>query len=110
MEQKWWSVSISCAVHKKEIPITGAVFSGDGEIAFFAFCAECKETYRWITTGQKLVHLGLLNDFQAWIKGSKKPKESKPVQPPLAIPPPILTEDDKKFFRDDGIIPPEDLQ
>ena len=50
-----------------------------------------------------------MNDIDADAKESKDKRERRPIQPPIGIAPPIITADDKKLLRDDGIEPPDDL-
>jgi len=100
MEKFWWGTSCICPECKVDCTLQVVFFAADGQLQFTYWCPKCKEILRWEVYATQLAHQALLNDMK---KARKAPLTIQPVQPPLRLKPPLLTEKDKKDAHDMGI-------
>ena len=100
MEKFWWGTSCICPECKVDCTLQVVFFAADGQLQFTYWCPKCKEILRWEVYATQLAHQALLNDMK---KARKAPPTIQPVQPPLRLKPPLLTEKDKKDAHDMGI-------
>ena len=98
----WWSASCTCPECKVECTLQVAFFKADGQFQFTYWCSKCKELYNWEVYASQVAHQALMNDME---KARKAPPTIQPVQPPLRLKPPLMTEQDRKFEKDIGIDP-----
>ena len=108
MKQSWIQLAMNCPDCKVEVAITEIAYSADGEWRFSGKCHKCQGLV-WIKHfATYFAHQALCNDLER----VQKPKPIIPVgrhlNPPLALPPPVFTDADKKWEREMGINPDEE--
>jgi len=96
----WWGAVCTCPECKVECTLQVAFFKADGQLQYTYWCPKCKEIYNWEVYASQVAHQALMNDME---KARKAPPTIQPVQPPLRLKPPLLTEKDKKDAHDMGI-------
>ena len=112
LAQHFWGVDVFCPKCKKSATLQLVLFSADGELKMTYFCFGCREALEYRTFASALAHRALLNDIDAERKETKRKREERggrpPLEPPLAVPPPAITDEDRKWEREMGIDPGED--
>ena len=96
----WWSASCTCPECKVECTLQVSFFKADGQLQFTYWCHKCKELYNWEVYASQVAHQALMNDME---KARKAPLTIQPVQPPLRLKPPLVSDKDKKDAHDMGI-------
>jgi hypothetical protein len=100
MKMQWWGCMLTCPECKGETILQLVLFSADGQIQLSYWCPKCKEIYRWDVFATQLAHQALMNDME---KARKNPPTIQPVQPPLRLKPPLITDQDRNFAHGFGI-------
>ena len=100
MEKFWWGTSCICPECKVDCTLQVVFFAADGQLQFTYWCPKCKEILRWEVYATQLAHQALLNDMK---KARKAPLTIQPVQPPLRLKPPLISDQDKEDAHDMGI-------
>lgn len=102
MNHSWWSAGIDCPTCHGVTALIGACYSSDGELMFNFFCMKCKEKLQWKVYASSLADLAHEKDLEKHLKKYfQLPTVPAPLQPPLAIAPPVLNHE--PTLRDDDI-------
>lgn len=107
MEMQWWGATIQCPECKCDTVLQIAMFSADGELKFTFWCPKCKELYHWRVFATSLQHQAFINDME---KAQRVIPVSRPLKPPLQIPPEKISEEDRNFMKDFHIDPDDPEQ
>ena len=106
MQSHWYNITIPCCDCKNETSIYRVYYSGDGEIKMLAYCKKCQESVTYKVMASSLAYQAMSNDIMQHLAGEPK---AVPLRPPLALPPPQFTSEDRQFEHDCGISE-EDVQ
>lgn len=90
----WHRLTFPCPRDGVDIKISEILGGADGEMIFEGICPICELTWKFKTDMERILKYCELADNHGneAIKG-------KPLKPPLALPPPQITEDDKALMR-----------
>jgi hypothetical protein len=102
-----WPLAFRCLDCKEKLKITEVLAAQDGDFKISGYCPNCPKDDEG-----KFIHFSFTTDWkrikQYCIDCDSSTEESergKPLKPPLALLPPTLSEEDKKYMREMHIDP-----
>ena len=105
MQQAWSNCGILCPDCKQQVRLDDVASSADGELRISGLCPKCRERVSLRVFATALAHQALCNDI-ARCHTSPIVPVSRRLNPPLAIPPEKISDDDKRLLHEFGIDDP----
>ena len=94
---RWHKMSFPCKQCSDEMMITAFATSADGEALLELACIKCGKQFQWRRFFTQLIYEDTVSDLE------EKPPKPLVVKPPLRLPPPQQTEQDRQWLKDLGI-------
>ena len=97
MDVLWHKILFPCPKCDQEIQITEILAAADEDMLIMGICVRCNAEWKFKTDMNRIKQFCRLGDQQA--HDEAEALKNQPLRPPLALPPPQMTEDDLKYLR-----------
>lgn len=103
MDMRWWGLDIRCAECKVPMMVVNCYFSADGELRFPLVCPKCKQDNEYRVYASGLQWQAMHNDLEKCLKAQAQ--AGRPLLPPVRPASKNLSDEDKRFLKEQGIDP-----